>query len=109
MGPPNTALTLGDAGKTCTPPNWDPSPLCSFLTLPEKTQASALHSKGQAETLVKASGREASTHPASPQSWPQPPGHKSTWTEIISRINLALNSSTENVSTKFSPRRAKQN
>lgn len=60
------------------------------------------------QTLGKASGRgQAPTLPL--LGLALPPGHKSAWTEIISRINLALNSSPENVSTKFSPRRAKQN
>lgn len=67
MGPPNTALTLGKAGRMCTPQIGIRALLCSFLPLPEKTQASALHSKGQTETVVKASGRETSTHLASPQ------------------------------------------
>ena len=76
-----------------------PSQGCSSLNSAER---------GAGRDSGQGHGEGTSTHLAAPRL-ALLPGHKSTWTEITSRINLALNSSPKNVSTKFSPRRTKQN
>lgn len=108
MGLPCITTTSGQVERMGAPAH--PTGLLTpFLSLPPAGRNLNLELCKTEEIRGFSQGSGEGMSTPTPIPWPWRPGYKSTWTEIVSQINLALNRSTENVSAKFSPRRAKQN